>query len=147
MKASEEEKTKQLGMSASGACRRLCRMMLFKLYKRLDEDICYRCGKKIETLKEFSLNHKRPWLHVSTDLFWDLDNIVASHGRCNTGVRRSRPKKFAGDIRTYNRKQFAEFYANPVKRDKWNARRRELYAKKYTGEDEVVESPGLHPGH
>ena len=146
-KASDKERAKQLGMSMTNAHRLLARMVVFRLFQRLGEDFCYRCGKKIETLKDFSFDHKEPWLHISADLFWDVSNIAASHRTCNTSVRRGRPKKFSGDVKAVNRQQFASYYADSVKRDKWNARRRELYAKKHTVEDKVVESSGFQPEH
>jgi hypothetical protein len=128
-KASEVEKEKQLGMSVTTARHKLGRMLLFRLYQRLGEDTCFRCGEKIERLEDFSVDHKNSWLHGETALFWDLDNVVASHGSCNSGARRSRPKKYP-DGRTRSRVKFSEMYADPVKRDKWNKRRRELYAEK-----------------
>ena len=125
-KVSYDEKSRQLGLSISTATKRLGRKLLFRLYQRLGEDVCFRCGEKIERLDDFTLDHKRPWLHVDPQLFWDVDNVVASHGWCNSGARRSRPKKYK-TTREQWRSSFAKMYNDPDRRERWNARRRELY--------------------
>ncbi len=75
--------SKELGMSAGSAAHRLTRKLLFHYAQKTSDDICYRCGLKIETYETFSIEHKKPWLHVSPDLFWDLSNIAFSHLKCN----------------------------------------------------------------
>ncbi len=127
-KKSHEEKSRQLGEAITTASHRLSRMVMFNLFRRLGEDICIRCGKQIERFEEFSLDHRKPWLHVSPELFWNLENIGAAHKKCNSGARRSRPRKKIG--REKWRNDFAKLYSDPVKRDRWNARRRELYASR-----------------
>jgi hypothetical protein len=82
-KAGAKRKADQLGMEFGKANRVLHKMMFFELAKRLELDSCFRCGKKIETLREFSLDHKLKWLDVSAELFWDLANIAFSHLACN----------------------------------------------------------------
>jgi len=64
-------------------------MILFDLVKRLDEDICFKCSERIETIDELSIEHKQPWEGVSVELFWALDNIAFSHLRCNRAERGS----------------------------------------------------------
>lgn len=76
-------KSEQLGMPIGTANARLRKMVLFDVLRRHGENVCCRCGEKIESVMELSLEHKKPWLHVSADLFWDLDNIGFSHTRCN----------------------------------------------------------------
>lgn len=44
--------------------------------QRLHEDVCLKCGRQIETVEEFTIDHKEPWLHVSVDLFFDTSNIA-----------------------------------------------------------------------
>lgn len=83
-----DKKRDQLGMPFGTASARLKKNMLLHMLQRLNEDKCYRCGLKIETPDELSLDHKEPWLDNSTDLFWDLDNISFSHPTCNTNARR-----------------------------------------------------------
>jgi hypothetical protein len=79
-------KTEQLGVSYSTACNRLRKKVMFKLAQELKKDICFQCNEKIETIEQFSIDHKKPWLDNSPDLFWDLDNIAFSHLSCNCRV-------------------------------------------------------------
>ncbi len=80
------KKDDQLGMSFSRANGRLKKMYLLSLLQRLGEDDCYRCGEKIETIEELSIEHKQPWLNVDIGLFWDLSNIAHSHLSCNSAA-------------------------------------------------------------
>ena len=84
-----EVKNRQLGMPFGTASNRLRKMVLFDLLRKHGENICFRCGKEIETYEELSLEHKQPWLNVDATLFWDLGNIAFSHLNCNcsTGKR------------------------------------------------------------
>jgi HNH endonuclease len=82
-KTSNIVKASQLGMPLGTATSRLRKMLLFKFAKKLGEDVCFKCKLKIEDINEFSIEHKQPWLHVSKELFWDLDNIAFSHLKCN----------------------------------------------------------------
>lgn len=77
----------QLGMSYHTARSRLQRKILFEFAKRLKMDTCHRCGGQIDA-DEFSIDHKKPWLHVDAELFWDLENIAFSHHGCNSGHHR-----------------------------------------------------------
>ncbi len=86
-------KSEQLGMPIGTANARLRKMVLFDVLRRHGENVCCRCGEKIESVMELSLEHKKPWLHVSADLFWDLDNIGFSHTRCNQPHTRGRGGK------------------------------------------------------
>ena len=80
---SVKKKSDQLGMPFGTASGRLKKMIMLRLLQRLGEDVCYRCGKKIETYQELSVDHKVDWLDVDPDLFWDLGNISFSHRECN----------------------------------------------------------------
>ncbi len=71
-------------MSPSKARGRLIKIILFDLAKRLSLDICFQCGTKIETLDEFTIEHKKPWLHKDPQLFWAVENIAFSHHLCNS---------------------------------------------------------------
>jgi len=82
-----EEKSRQLGMPAGTAQGKLRKMVLFHLLKKHNENFCFQCGTKIETVEELSIEHKKPWLHESVDLFWDMDNIAFSHLSCNVKAR------------------------------------------------------------
>lgn len=83
-----EEKSKQLGMPFGTANGKLRKMVLFHLLKKHKENFCFQCGTEIETVDELSIEHKKPWLHESTDLFWDIDNIAFSHHHCNCAAAR-----------------------------------------------------------
>jgi hypothetical protein len=84
-------KASQLGMAYGTACYRLRKMLLFHLAQQLELTKCHRCRKPITELSEFSIDHKKPWLHVDPALFWDLNNVAFSHLDCNTAGRRRRP--------------------------------------------------------
>lgn len=86
------KKDKQLGMPYGTASSRLKKIIMFDLVKQLKKDICYHCNKKIETIREFSIEHKKPWLDNNSDLFWDLDNISFSHLSCNSANTRNTMK-------------------------------------------------------
>ena len=70
------------------ACGRLRKQILFKLLKDSGKNVCLRCEKEIETVDELSMDHIKPWLDVSSNLFWDLDNIGFSHTKCNYAASR-----------------------------------------------------------
>lgn len=76
-------KSEQLGMNIGTASSQLKKRIMFKLLQRLGEDFCYQCKERIESVDDLSVEHKVAWLHVSPDLFWDLDNIAFSHLSCN----------------------------------------------------------------
>jgi hypothetical protein len=78
-------KSELLGMKFGTAANKLRKELMFKLVQELDKDICLRCGKKIETVKEFSIDHITSWQTHENPLetFFDLDNIAFSHLKCN----------------------------------------------------------------
>lgn len=77
---------RQLGISYNTARYRLNRLIMFDFAKRLGLDNCYRCGLKIESIDDFTVDHKERWLNVDPKLFWDMNNIAFSHQRCNSRV-------------------------------------------------------------
>lgn len=79
----------QLGMGASTARSKLRKLLLFTYAKKLELGNCYRCGKEISSIEDFTVDHKRAWLHVNPALFWDVDNIAFSHSYCNAVNKRS----------------------------------------------------------
>lgn len=81
-------KSEFIGMSIGTANGRLRKTILFDLVKKLKLDNCYRCNLKINNVNEFSIEHKKAWLHVDPKLFWDLNNIAFSHLNCNSQARR-----------------------------------------------------------
>ena len=96
-KKGNQNKADQLGMSYGTACDRLRKKILFSKVQTAGLDICFKCGSKIDSIEVFSVEHKVSWLHVSTELFWDLENIAFSHRSCNTVDNpRPRGKAFRG---------------------------------------------------
>jgi hypothetical protein len=83
-----DEKSRQLGMPHGTANGRLRKMIIFHLLKELKQNFCFQCGAEIERVDELSIEHKKPWLHESVDLFWDLNNIAFSHLHCNISAGR-----------------------------------------------------------
>lgn len=80
-----------LGMPTATANSQLRKILLFAALQRLGEDLCYRCGNRIETIEELSVEHKKSWLLSDNpkEMFFDLNNISFSHLLCNT---RAAPK-------------------------------------------------------
>ncbi len=83
MNVNNANKAAFLGMAIGTATHQLRKQILFKYVKLAGEDICFKCELPIETVAELSIEHKLPWLGISTELFWDLDNIAFSHLTCN----------------------------------------------------------------
>jgi len=90
-------KNEFLGIAYGTACSKLRKMIMFDLLKQLNKDVCYKCGKQIENVDDFSIEHKNPWLYVDKDLFWDLNNITFSHLKCNRPNRPAGGDKRVGD--------------------------------------------------
>jgi hypothetical protein len=82
--SNHKAKSDFLGMPYGTANGRLKKMIIFRMAQRLGEDVCFRCGKRIDEIDALSIEHKNPWLNRSVDLFWDLDNIAFSHVICNS---------------------------------------------------------------
>lgn len=72
---------------------RLRKKLMFHLLERLGETSCFRCGGEM-TEETLSIEHKEPWLHVSLDLFWELDNVTFSHVRCNISAARKNRSEY-----------------------------------------------------
>lgn len=93
---SNQKKSEQLGMSYGKANNILKKNLLFSFAQKTNMDKCFQCGEKIESIDNFSIEHKKAWLDSENpkDLFFDLDNIAFSHTKCNFGARR-KPEKTA----------------------------------------------------
>ncbi len=76
-------KSQTLGMPHGTASGKLRKKILFHLLQKHDENICFKCNEKIAVVDELSIEHKKPWEGISSELFWDLENIAFSHMRCN----------------------------------------------------------------
>jgi hypothetical protein len=115
-------RAKSLGMSYGAANNKLKKTLMFLLVQELGKDVCYHCGKKIENVSEFSIEHKNPWQQSENPYedFFDLDNITFSHLYCNIAAG-SRPHKKYIDAAEQNRESFKRYYAKNG--DEWNKRR------------------------
>lgn len=73
-------------MNHSTAAHKLRKSVMFDMVVRLGRDCCFRCGDKIETASELSIEHKTPWESADDprETFFDLDNIAFSHLKCNS---------------------------------------------------------------
>jgi len=89
------KKEEQLGMSSGKANAILKKGIMFMLIQKCNMDTCYRCGEKIETVDELSIDHMENWLDSDfpQELYFDLDNISFSHYSCNIDARRRTPRK------------------------------------------------------
>jgi hypothetical protein len=96
METSNQVKARLLGEPFGTATSRLRKMLLFDYVKRCNNDICYRCGTKIETLEEFSIEHTRPWQRADDpkEMFFDLTYIAFSHLSCNSSAPRPKSRNY-----------------------------------------------------
>lgn len=96
MTRGNENKRNLLGMPIGTATARLRKSILFKHIKMLNLDTCFRCGNKIDSIDELSIEHKVAWMFSGkeTELFFDLDNIAFSHLKCN--IQCKSKNKFCG---------------------------------------------------
>ena len=94
MEKYNQRKNEQLGMNAATAANKLRKLIMFKLLKDSNKNVCYRCGKTIDSVEELSIEHKIPWLHSDNpkELFFDIDNIAFSHLKCNLAASRKNIK-------------------------------------------------------
>lgn len=86
----KEKKKKQLGMDGGTASSRLKKTIMYDLAKKLNLHYCFQCGSEIESINEFTIEHKVPWLDSENpkELFFSLDNIGFSHHKCNVKAAR-----------------------------------------------------------
>ena len=110
MNNGNKKKYEQLGVPFGTASAKLRKALIFKMVQRLNEDVCYRCGEKIDSIDNFSIDHKTDWLDSKNpvELFFDLDNIAFSHLTCNKPRSRkgilSKP-----ELRTNDGKRICKF--------------------------------------
>lgn len=85
MTRGNENKNKALGMPYGTATSKLRKILLFDFSEKLGLRDCYRCGKHIDTLSEFSIEHKVSWLYSENpvETFFDITKIGFSHLICN----------------------------------------------------------------
>ena len=86
----QRKRNEQLGMAYSTAYCKLKKSIMFMLIVKSGMDTCFKCNRKIETEKELSIEHKKDWLDINSELFWNIDNIAFSHKACNKPSRTRR---------------------------------------------------------
>lgn len=88
MSNSNNRKAALLGMPIGTASGRLRKSIMFVMVQRLGLDTCFRCGQRIVSVEELSIEHKVPWMvddpQEAQRLFYDLNNIAFSHSSCNS---------------------------------------------------------------
>ena len=96
MDKSNIKRKEQLQMPFGTACNRLRKNIIFNLAQIAKLDSCFRCSNKIDTIEEFSIEHKEPWLDSEnpSEKFFDWSNIAFSHVCCNTSCARRPLKKY-----------------------------------------------------
>lgn len=85
MSRSGKRKAQLLGEPHGTCSARLRKALLFKYLRMAGEDVCFKCGFRIESDTHLSIDHKIPW-QSSEDpkrLFFDLENVAFSHLACN----------------------------------------------------------------
>lgn len=112
-----------LGMNVATASHLLRMDMMFSLAQQLRMTLCHKCGEDIESSRDLSLDHIRPWRAVSAELFWDLSNVSFTHKRCNKIDRPARKVGPEGMLWCYVHKSFLpaiNFGKDPAR---WNGAR------------------------
>ena len=143
MEANNRKKHEKLGMPYGTANGKLRKSLLFHLAVRLDICRCFHCEKYIETVDEFSIEHKIPWLNSNDPVknFFSLDNIAFSHLKCNVEAGAKMPKlyptKKVKDKARYDReKNDPERYARKLRLKKEGYhRRKQVEIKVYSISD------------
>ncbi len=74
---------RDLGMSASAATHHLKKAIILDFLRQIGKDACLKCGQKLESFYDLSIDHKKPWRYGQPELFWDISNIGFSHRACN----------------------------------------------------------------
>ena len=105
-----KKKTELLGINFSTASQRLRKNLLFALVVDADKNICFHCHKVIDSVDEFSIEHKEPWMSSKNPVqaFFSIENIAYSHLYCNIAAAEKPHKKFFTD-ESRKEKQFARW--------------------------------------
>lgn len=136
------ERALMLGMPLGTAMARMRKALMFNMASKLDMLNCFQCGKPIENIDEFSIEHKEPW-QASTDpatAFFAIENLAFSHHKCNIGAARHPNKRHATEA-DRKREQYARYYGRA--KDQVLLRKRERWAKKrnYAEQPQEPSSP------
>lgn len=121
-------KAELLGMPFGTATSKLRKALMFKMARELKIDDCYRCGLIIETIDDFSIEHKNSWMFSENPVkaFFDLENIAFSHMSCNAKAGRKPPKRWP-DPQTKSR-EVSRIRAKSIENEHDKKIRRERYA-------------------
>lgn len=94
-KTTNAKKSQQLGVAHGTARNKLVKQIMFELVKETKKDLCFHCGEKIVDIKNFTIEHKIPWLDSKDPkgLYFLLDNIAFSHHSCNVSSARRKEGK------------------------------------------------------
>lgn len=111
------------------AMARMRKALMFDMARRLGMLDCYQCGEPIETIEEFSIEHKEPWQSAADPVtaFFSVDNLSFSHHGCNVAAAKQ-PGKIYSSEQERHRAQFARYYKKHGA--DWLRRKRERYAAK-----------------
>lgn len=76
-------------MNFSTASAVLKKSIMYDMACALGRDLCFRCGQRIESYKDLSVDHKKAWMGDPDpkSSFYSLDNIAFSHYLCNIKAR------------------------------------------------------------
>ena len=82
---SNQRRAEMLGMPFGTATNKLRKSIIMHLAQQLEMDKCFKCGDLIQTIEEWSIEHKKSWYRADNpkQAFFDLKNIAFSHLRCN----------------------------------------------------------------
>ena len=146
MTRGNQNKTELLGEQFSAAYHRLRKSLLYALADKTGMLDCYRCGSRIVSIDEFSIEHKVPWQSAQDPraVFFDLGNIAFSHSRCN---RPDRP----GPRRTYSDSELLDLLRqaprNGTAPNKWTFSGPDVrtYRKRFGSWNSAVIAAGLTP--
>lgn len=128
---SNSEKAKQLGMPLGTATGRLRKSILFMLVQRCGLDVCYRCGNKIESESDLSIDHKKDWLYSDDPpgLFFDVENISFSHLSCNCAHSHNNRMYFSDGERMRAQARYQRAWRRRQGKERMKTIRREKYER------------------
>ena len=122
-----KKKDQLLGMPHGTANGRLRKSIIFWLAGLNNMLTCHRCTLQIESVEDFSVEHKIPWQSAPEpkDLFFNLENITFSHLKCNI-IAVNRARKY-DDPREYLKVRDRKRYGSPTRQDAMRKYRRDYY--------------------
>lgn len=122
------KKAELLGMPFGTAMARMRKALLYDLAGKLGLLICFQCGQPIESIDEFSIEHKEPWQAADdpASAFFSTDNLAFSHHLCNVRAARQ-PGKVYTDRHERGRVQYARYYER--QKDAILLRKRQRYVR------------------